>query len=304
MDKDKKTLVKVGITILVSIIILLYGIAFLKDLKFGMETNTLKVYFSNVNGLKEGDPVSVNGVPQGKVQKIELVPGDSVIVVFSLSKNVVLKKDYSISISMVELMSGKQVYIKPGVSTELADITKPLSGDRTQDITSLIGTMNEIGSDVKQLTSKMDTTLHDLSAAVRNINQITGDEVLRSNIRSAAGNFNLASRNLNMLISETKNNINSLAIKLSGIASNLDNTVSDTRPELKQTMHDIQLLTSRLDSLAINLNSIVSGTMDSNSTVGKLLSEDEVYVNLNKTLININKLVRKIEKDGVRLRLF
>jgi hypothetical protein len=43
---------------------------------------------------------------------------------------------------------------------------------------------------------------------------------------------------------------------------------------------------------------------DSNSTVGKLLSEDEMYVNVNKALLSINKLVRKIEKDGIRLRLF
>ncbi|MCX7878575.1 MAG: MlaD family protein [Ignavibacteria bacterium] len=304
MDKDKRTLVKVGITILVSIIIVLYGIAFLKDLKFGMETNTLRVYFDNVNGLKAGDPVSVNGVQKGKVQKIDLVPGDSVIVEFSLSKDVTLKKDYRISISMVELMSGKQVYIKPGSSDELADITKPLSGDKTQDITSLIGTMNEIGGDVRQLTSRMDTALHELSAAVRNINQITGDEGLKSNIRSAAGNFNLASRNLNLLISETRNNLNNLTYKLSHIASNVDNTVSDTRPELRQTMEDIRLLTSRLDSLALNLNSFVNGTLDSNSTVKRLLTEDDIYENLNKTLININKLVRKIEKDGVRLRLF
>jgi phospholipid/cholesterol/gamma-HCH transport system substrate-binding protein len=304
MDKDKKTLLKVGITIVVSVIILLYGIAFLKDLKFGLATNDLTVYFADVNGLKEGDPVSVNGVSKGKVNKIELSTGDSVRVDFSLSKEVVLKKDYNVSVAMIELMSGKQIYIKPGISNETADINRPLVGAKNTDIVGLIGTMNQVGEDVRMITRKLDTAMSNLSLTVNNINDILGDDVFKSNIKGAASNFNFASRNLNLMLAETRNSLNSLTSRLNNIASNVDNTVSETKPELKETMQDIRLLTSRLDTLTINLNSLVSNAQDSNSTVGKLLSEDDVYNNVNKTLVSINKLVKKIEKDGIRLRIF
>ena len=106
------------------------------------------------------------------------------------------------------------------------------------------------------------------------------------------------------MLAETRNSLNSLASRLNNIATNVDNTVTDTKPELKETMQDVRTLTMRLDSLTINLNDLVLGVKDSNSTVGKLLSEDEMYDNVNKALLNINKLVRKIEKDGIRLRLF
>ncbi|HWA06032.1 MAG TPA: MlaD family protein, partial [Ignavibacteria bacterium] len=304
MDKDKRTLLKVGITIVVSIIILLWGVAFLKDLKFGLETNELVVYFSDVNGLKEGDPVSVNGVTKGKITGIELAPGDSVKVDFSLSKDVTLRKDYDVSVAMIELMSGKQIYIKPGVSKENADITKPLVGAKTNDIVGLIGTMNEVGADVKQITRKLDTAMTKMTITVDNINSIVGDDGLKSNIKGAASNFNLASRNLNLMLADTRNSINSLTLKLNNIATNVDNTVTDTKPELKETMQDVRILTSRLDSLTVNLNNLVLGANDSNSTVGKLLNEDEMYDNINKALLNINKLVKKIEKDGIRLKLF
>lgn len=304
MDKDKKTLLKVGITIVVSVIVLLYGIAFLKDLKFGLQTNDLTVYFADVNGLKEGDPVSVNGVSKGKVKTIELSEGDSVRVDFSLSKEVVLKKDYNVSVSMIELMSGKQIYIKPGISAETADINKPLIGAKNTDIVGLIGTMNQVGEDVRQITRKLDTAMDKLSLTVGNINDIVGDDVLKSNIKGSASNFNLASKNLNLMLNETRNSLNSLASRLNNIASNVDNTVSETKPELKETMKDIRLLTSRLDTLTLNLNSLVSNAKDSNSTVGKLLTEDEMYNNVNKTLVSVNKLVKKIEKDGIRLRIF
>jgi phospholipid/cholesterol/gamma-HCH transport system substrate-binding protein len=304
MDKDKKTLIKVGITMVVSILLLLWGIAFLKDLKFGLETSDLTVYFSDVNGLKEGDPVSVNGVTKGKINAIELAPGDSVKVDFSLSKDVTLKKDYEVSVAMIELMSGKQIYIKPGNSKEAADITKPLVGAKTNDIVNLIGTMNEVGADVKQITHKLDTAMSKMIVTVGHINDVVGDDVLKQNIKGAAGNFNTASRNLNLMLAETRNSLNSLASRLNNIAENVDNTVTDTKPELKGTLEDVRLLTARLDSLTINLNSMVVNVKDSNSTVGKLLSQDDMYDNVNKALVNINKLVKKIEKDGIRLRLF
>src|SRR5690348_2663938 len=172
MNRDKKTLVKVGITIVVSLIMVLYGIAFLKDLKFGIETNDLSVYFADVNGLKEGDPVSVNGVTKGKINKIELTTGDSVKVDFSLSKDVVLKKDYSLSVAMIELMSGKQIYIKPGIAKEEADISRPLIGDKSTDIVALIGTMNEVGNDVKLITKRLDTAMSKMTLSLDNINSI------------------------------------------------------------------------------------------------------------------------------------
>ncbi|MFI5212174.1 MAG: MlaD family protein [Ignavibacteria bacterium] len=304
MDKDKKTLIKVGITIVVSIILLLYGIAFLKDLKFGLETNDLTVYFSDVNGLKEGDPVSVNGVTKGKINTIELAPGDSVKVDFSLAKEVVLKEDYEVSVAMIELMSGKQIFIKPGTSKEIADISRPLVGAKTNDIVNLIGTMNDVGEDVKLITHKLDTAMTQMSITVGHINDIVGDDALKSNIKGAASNFNVASRNLNLMLAETRSSLNSLASRLNKIAENVDNTVTDTKPELKGTLEDVRLLTARLDSLTINLNSMVVNASDSNSTVGKLLGEDDMYENVNNALISINKLVKKIEKDGIRLKLF
>lgn len=304
MDKDKKTLIKVGITVIVSLMLLLWGIAFLKDLKFGLATNDLVVYFSEVNGLKEGDPVSVNGVAKGKVISIELADGDSIKVAFSLSKEVTLKTDYEISVAMIELMSGKQIYIKPGSSKEHADISKPLVGAKMNDIVGLIGTMTDIGQDVKSITGKLDTTMSKMMVTVDHVNDVVGDDGLKSNIKGAASNFNVASRNLNLMLAETRTSLNSLAGRLNSIADNVDNTVAETKPELRETMQDIRTLTARLDTLTINLNSLVTDTKDTNSTVGRLLTEDEMYDNINSALLGINKLVRKIEKDGIRLRLF
>ncbi len=303
MKKIKSSNLKVGITVVISIIILLYGIAFLKEFKFGVETNDLTAYFADVNGLKVGDQVSVNGVPKGKVKNIELA-GDSVKVLFGLAKDVSLKKDYSVSIEMQELMSGKQLIIKPGKSSEPADVTKPLVGSSSMDIVSLIGTMNQVGEDVKDISEKLNKTTDDLHTVVMNINDIVGDEGFKSNLKGSATNFNNASRNLDLLLEENRRNLSALTSKLNALADNLESTVSDTKPDLKETISNVRTLTIKLDSLTDNFNQLVYNSKDTNSSVGKLLQTDEFYNNLNSTVVNIDKLVKQIKKEGIKLRLF
>jgi phospholipid/cholesterol/gamma-HCH transport system substrate-binding protein len=303
MSSDRTNKFKVGITVVISLFILLYGLVFLKDLRLGIETNELVVYFQDVNGLKEGDQVGVNGVPKGKVKTIEL-EGDSCRVSFTLSKDVVLKRDYVISVAMIELMSGKQIAIKPGRSSELADISKPLIGSKSEDVVTLIGTMNEIGDQIKDIAAKLNLTMDKLDVSIDNINELTGDEGLKSNIRSTASNFNEASNNLNEMLIENRSSLRSLTTRLNSIADNFDSTIVETKPELKNTISDIRDLTARVDSLTENLNELVQNAKDTNSTVGKLITNDEFYNNLNKTVLSINKLVKKIETEGIRLRLF
>jgi phospholipid/cholesterol/gamma-HCH transport system substrate-binding protein len=303
MNRTRSNYLKVGITVLMAIFILLYGIAFLKGFKVDLETNDLIAYFADVNGLKEGDPVSVNGVPKGKVKTIEL-EGDSAKVFFQLSKDVVLKKDYIVTVAMIEVMSGKQITVKPGKSHELADMNKPLTGAKTNDIITMIETMNNVGDKVQTMAAKIDTAIDNISLAIKSINDIVGDPMLRSDIRSTTSNFSAASQNFNALVLENRENLRSLTSRLNDIANSVDNTVTETRPELKETIGDIRLLTSRLDSVAYNLNQFVVDTRDTNSTVGKLISDDRLYENLNKTVISMDKLIKEIKKKGIRLRLF
>ena len=303
MEGDKKYTLKVGITVVVAIIIVLYGIAFLKEYKIGVRTNDLIVYFPDVNGLKVGDPVGVNGVSKGKVSGIEL-EGDSVKVTFTLAIDVVLKKDYNVTVAMIELMSGKQILVKPGRSTELADITKPLIGNKATDIITLISTMNAISDDIKAFSEKLNNTMGDIREVVKNVNEITGDENLKANIKGTASNFNTASKNINAMIEENRSNLRTLTHQLNALAENMDNTLTDTRPDIKESMSEIKILTYRLDSLTMNLNQFVLDTKDTNSTVGKLLYDDKFYNNLNKTVLSIDKLVKEIKEKGIKLNIF
>ncbi len=303
MENPRKVYLKVGITIVIAVLIFLYGIAFLKEFKLNLNEYDVSAYFHDVIGLKEGDPVSVSGYTKGKVRKIEN-EGDSVKVTFSLAKDIVIKEDYKIQVTMLELMSGKQVAMYPGRSDKLADVSKPLRGDKGWDVIALIQSMGEVTLLSKDVVDKVDIAMGDLRRTAHSIASLINDEGFRSNITSSASNFNLASQNINALVQENRSSLKSLTGKLHSIADNLDETIAQTRPELKETITDVRDLTSKMDTLTMNFNKIALNAQDSTNTVGKLLTGDEFYKNLNNTVTNINKLIQKINRDGIRLRLF
>lgn len=303
MENRRKVYLKVGITIVIAVLILLYGIAFLKEFKLNLHEYEVSAYFHDVIGLKEGDPVSVSGYTKGKVKKIEN-EGDSVKVTCSLAQDIVIKEDYKIQVTMLELMSGKQIAIFPGRSDKLADVSRPLRGDKGWDVIALIQSMGEVTLLSREVVSKLDTAMGDLRKTTQSIYSLINDQAFRLNITGSASNFNTAAQNLSALIAENRNALRNLTGKLHSIATNLDETITQTRPELKETITDIRDLTSKMDTLTMNFNKIALNAQDSTNTVGKLLTGNEFYSNLNKTVTNINKLILKINKNGLRLRLF
>jgi phospholipid/cholesterol/gamma-HCH transport system substrate-binding protein len=70
MKKQKKAELKVGITVIVGIIILLWVLGWAKNFSFNSDEKFLSISFDNVAGLSVGDFVSVQGIKTGYVEKI------------------------------------------------------------------------------------------------------------------------------------------------------------------------------------------------------------------------------------------
>ena len=103
MKNQKKAELKVGITVIVAVIILLWIIGWAKNINLNSAEKMLTISFQNVAGLVVGDFVSVQGIKEGYVKALRN-ENNFVLVDVSLSENVKLKKDAQFSIMMVDLM--------------------------------------------------------------------------------------------------------------------------------------------------------------------------------------------------------
>lgn len=294
---------KVGLFVFVAAFVVILTIFWAKGFTVSLSEKEYVVYFTQISGLNEGDQVSVNGVRKGKIDKIEL-EGDSVKLTFTIDKSIKIKSDYNIYVAATELTGGKVLYIEPGKSMTEVDPGRPLHGNPGADFGSLMNSFGEITNEVKALINEFKKSTDNLNQVLLNVNEIVGDGYLKGNIRSTLSNLEVSSRNLNQLVSESRNGINNLTNKLGSTVDNVDIAVGDNSKELKNTLHEIQLLTTTVDTLVSNLNVVVTDINDKNKGIGKFISDDQFYNNINKTLLEIEKLTKKIRQDGVKINLF
>ena len=152
MNEDKKTEIKVGVTIFIALII--FGLVFgwAKNYSFSSNNFPLTVDFNTVAGLENGDLVSVNGVRKGSVKSITSNANAArVEIVFDEDPN--LKEDATFSIMMLDLMGGKQVEISRGASNTDLDYSRIHLGNFFCNIDDKIGNYSK---------SKLERSLEDV----------------------------------------------------------------------------------------------------------------------------------------------
>ncbi|MBS1518952.1 MAG: MCE family protein [Bacteroidetes bacterium] len=303
MQKNKSSEFKVGLFVFVAALVVIFAIFWAKGFSVNLSLDEYTAFFPKISGLNDGDPVSVNGVKKGSIDKIEL-EGDSVKITFSLDKNIRLKKDYDIYVAATELTGGKVLYIEPGKST--AEVTKgtPLRGNPGADFTSLMNSFEDITTDVKSLLGEFRKSTEKLNDVIANVNDIVGNESMKSSIKTTVSNLSATTQNLNQLVNESRTGINGLTSKAGNTLESIDAAVGDNGRELKNTLTEIQLLTNTIDTLTSNLNLVVKGINNKEKGIGKFINDDEFFNNINATLSEIEKLSRNIRKNGVKLNIF
>lgn len=310
MSYKKYSALKVGLFVAFAIIIVAGTLFWAKSFYLNKGTRNCKVYFDNVTGLKQGDPVLINGVRKGKVLDFDL-EGDSVLVEFSIEEGIRIYIDYRIEIIATELLGGKMINITPGKDKQEIDYSLAMIGAGSNDMMALLGSVGDLAGDVKVLIGNFNKATIDLEKVLVNVNEIIGDPNTKRNLKSTVGNIEVASRNLNTLIAENRVSLKNIADKTSitidkfgNTMDNVNDIVVDTKPELKNTFEDVQDLTEKVNTLVENLNVLVTDITEQKSGVGKFIYDDKFFNNLNSTLIEIEKLTKKIREDGVKIDLF
>lgn len=110
MTEERKREILAGLFLFVGILILFFGIAWLKGFLKTTSTYRVKVKFNDVGGLREGDPVDIAGVVKGKVSGIRLCK-NYVLVYLDIDRDVFLPMDSKIFLKTRSLFSGEK-YVK------------------------------------------------------------------------------------------------------------------------------------------------------------------------------------------------
>ncbi len=158
---DKET--KVGFTVIILIFILVFGYLWLTNFKIRQRRHYYFIKFKEVGWVKKGDPVTILGVPNGKVEDVKLYP-DSVVVKISIN-DLRLTHGTMAYIESQGIIGQMRIAIKLGKGTPLKDGSM-IQGIKRKDLADLIAFLGDASDSIMDIihnlnmaTRKMDTSL-------------------------------------------------------------------------------------------------------------------------------------------------
>lgn len=301
-----------GLTIL-AILLLMWGNSFLKGKKIFNPQTKLYVVYDNVNGLVKTNPVTLNGLKIGQVQSVDFLEnqrGDLLVTFFIDCDFPIPKNSYAKLVSN-GLLGSKAIQIVLGDAQTVAISGDTLLSDKEAGIAEQVQPIaNKLGNIIEQMDSILMALNHllneqtqedliqsieDLQISLRHIASIT--EKTDMFMKQNTDHLNNIVCNTDSFITNLKSNND----KLTKIIHNFS-SVSDTLAKSNLYMA-INNLTTTLQSF----DSILTHLQKGEGTAGKLLTNDSLYFELNRSAEQLHLLledIRKNPKKYVRFSVF
>lgn len=290
---------KTGVVAVLIIALFIWGYNFLKGMN--LFDGPLKTYFTaynNVQGLNTASKVTINGVEVGKVVAINFNEDPSkkgqLIVEFSIENDFEFSKNSVAKIYSASLMGGKSLAIVPSYQGETAKPGDFLRGEIESDIFSTVTEkLNPLQAKVENVIVSADSLMTGLTDVL--------DAKSRNNLKSSIAqlnetvtNFKLISESVNELV---KNNDDKLAKTLANtqvITKNLSK-LSDSLVNA-----DFGKTIKNLETSIQSLSTILANIEKGNGSMGKLMYDDQMYINLTNASKELEELLRDMKEHPKR----
>ena len=297
---------KVGIIGIVTLLVLIWGINYLKGRNILNTTYTLHAFFEDSGGLESSAPVVMNGVKIGYIDAIklqtELKP--PIHVILHLEKQYPLRKGSTAVLFSADLLGSKAIRIEPSDQGGRLQQHDTISSFREEDMFASISTqampvVEQIGNLAESLDSvvvKLDELLESGAPAETMTSLSEISESLSLTLRPGGALFESFHQleSFTSMLESQEGEIVSMTKHLSSISETIDSAGIERISE--------ELL-SASEALASLLNQVNSGK----GTAGKLIYSDTLFVNLQNLVANLDSLVVDLNenpRDYVHFSLF
>ncbi len=259
-------LVLLASTILIGLILLMSGTSgglFARKL-------VLRCYFENAAGLKDGAPVTLEGVTIGNVIHVRVIPSRNptpVEVSMRVGHEYLrdLHTDSTASIDQAGVLGDSYIDIdsthasgpQPANNAELKAAGSP-------SIQDVIRTSNESIIELNKLLHKIEITVDSVNSRKGAVGELVSDP--------------------------------EMAKKISTIATDLETitgAIAEGKGSLGKLVNDDELY-NRANSAVDRLNKITIALEEGKGSAGKLLKDDSLYNNMNAAVSNVNEMVAEV----------
>lgn len=292
MKTMQKKELMIGLTVLITLLILFFGIDYLKGVNVFKAANYYYASYTNVAGLAQSAPVTVNGYKVGLVREINYEydnPGH-VRVELSLDRKLQLPVGTE-AVLVTDMLGTSSIELKMGHDSQMHKVGDRLIG------ANAAGLMDNVTKDLLPAVSsalpKIDSLLTAVTAIVTDPALLGAvkrlDGVMANLEKSTAALSATMSRTPSMAADAqtTMNNVKQITADLTQV------TAAIREMPLDSTMANVQSLTARLNELSGQLQS-------RDSSLGLLLNDPSLYNSLNGAVGSLDSLLQDVKRHPKR----
>lgn len=288
----------IGVSFLIALVLLYFGVNFLKGINVLKKKNTYVVLFDDVTGLYTSSPIFVNGFQVGLVNGMKIHSNHPIrfAVNINLEDEFRIPKGSSFEFGSDFLGASAVSLVTDQDSREYHVPGDTLSGKRQTDVMSSVGKMLPKAEALLSHLDSIAISINKLMESPMWANTMQGVEETVNGLNASAANLNKVLRTLDR--------------DLPGITGNLTGITGDLK-DVSGKLTDIDFVETfnSIDSTLSNINILSTKLISSDNSFGKLTNDTQLHDSLTHTLQSVSKLLEEIRLDPekyltVKVRLF
>lgn len=281
--------VQIACVAILGVVVLFFGLQFLKGLSLLSNDNTYYVTFDDISGLSASSPVYANGYKVGVVKDIVYnYSGDGKIVAaVGLSKEMRLPKGSTAEIESDMLGNVKMNLVLAGNPLESVAAGDTIQGGKDS---GMLGKAANMLPTVEKMLPKIDSILTSL-------NTLLADQALANSLQ----NVNRITDNLAATTSQLNTLTASLNRKVPGMLDKADNVLCNTE-QLTGKLSDIDFAATmtKVDATLNNVNRLTAALDSKEGTLGLLMRDPQLYYDLSSTMRSADSLLIDLRQHPKR----
>lgn len=282
----------IGLTVIIALLVLYLGINYLKGINLFKASNYYYASYTNVAGLAQSAPVTVNGFKVGLVREVEYEydnPGH-VKVELSLDRKLRLPEGTK-AVLATDMLGTASIELRMGTGSKFYEVGADIPGETASGLMDNI--TGSIMPGITSLLPKVDSLLTAVTVLASDPALLATVKRLDAISANLERSTSLLSRSMAVMptvtseAAATLTNVKETSGNLAAFTASLNELPVDS------TFRNIQSLTLELNHLIGQLNS-------RESTLGLLLNDPELYRNLNASVASLDSLLIDVKRNPKR----